>query len=93
MQEGRRVIPQQVDARVILAEIESDLNCDVVALSGRRSAIGDTVKLSPVRNGRGLVLTDWSADRYLVPGSIEFTGVASALCELVDVLLGFQCDQ
>ena len=72
--DGRRVIPQQVDARVILAEIESDLNCDVVALSGRRSAIGDTVKLSPVRNGRGLVLTDWSADRYLVPGSIEFTG-------------------
>lgn len=71
---GRRVIRQQVDARVILAEIESDLNIDVVALSGRRSAIGDRVKYSPVRNGRGLALLDWSADRYLVPGSIEFTG-------------------
>ena len=80
LQEGRRVIRSQRDARHVIEEIEDDFNLTIVALSGARGRFGRPAgqgqgdgRFVPIFPNHGQKLDDWTPERYLV-GDLEVGG-------------------
>lgn len=68
---GRRVYFNQRSVQEAVEEIEHDLAFRMVNLSGYRGTGSLTTQQVAVKLGQGRILSDWSAERFLVPRSLR----------------------